>query len=50
MGEFREYLGDGKYGDKTFTKAEILEQSVDENNVKVPIYGWSSDNGIYISK
>jgi hypothetical protein len=50
VGEFREYLGDGKYGDKTFTKAEILEQSVDENFVKVPIYGWASDNGIFISK
>lgn len=48
--EFREYLGDGQYGDKTYTKQEILNQSFDEETVKMPLYGWSSDNGMFVSQ
>ena len=47
--ELKEYLGDGGYGER-FNKAKLLEMSVDEENVWMPMNGWSSDNGMYVSK
>ena len=47
--ELKEYLGDGGYGER-FDKSELLEKSIDEENVWMPINGWSSDNGMYVSK
>ncbi|MBP5473083.1 MAG: hypothetical protein J6Y12_10455, partial [Lachnospiraceae bacterium] len=47
--ELKEYNGDEVYGDR-FDKAELLEKSIDEENVWMPMYGWSSDNGMYVSK
>ena len=47
--ELKEYLGDGEYGER-FNKSELLEESLDEENVWMPINGWSSDNGMYLSK
>ena len=47
--ELKEYLGDGEYGER-FDKSELLEKSIDEENVWMPINGWSSDNGMYVSK
>ena len=47
--ELKEYLGDGVYGER-FDKSELLEKSIDEEDVWMPINGWSADNGMYISK
>lgn len=47
--ELKEYLGDGGYGER-FNKAKLLEMSVDEEYLWMPMYGWSSDNGMYVSK
>ena len=47
--ELKEYLGDGVYGER-FNKAKLLEMSVDEEHLWMPMYGWSADNGMYISK
>lgn len=47
--ELKEYIGDGVYGER-FNKAKLLEMSVDEENLWMPINGWSSDNGMYVSK
>ncbi len=47
--ELKEYLGDGGYGER-FDKSELLEKSIDEENVWMPINGWSSNNGMYVSK
>lgn len=47
--ELKEYIGDGVYGER-FNKAKLLEMSVDEENLWMPMKGWSSDNGMYVSK
>ncbi|MCR5054676.1 MAG: hypothetical protein K6A69_07530 [Lachnospiraceae bacterium] len=47
--ELKEYEGDGAYGDH-YTKSELIEVSVDEDGLWMPMSGWSSDNGIYMSK
>ena len=47
--ELKEYIGDGVYGER-FNKAKLLEMSVDEETLWMPMKGWSSDNGMYVSK
>ena len=47
--ELKEYLGDGGYGER-FDKSELLEKSIDEEDLWMPMKGWSSDNGMYVSK
>lgn len=47
--ELKEFIGDGVYGER-FNKSKLLEMSVDEENLWMPINGWSSDNGMYVSK
>ena len=39
-----------KNGDKTFTKAELIKDCMSEDMIKMPLYGTSSDVGMYISK
>ncbi len=48
--EFREYIGDGQYSDRIFTKQEMINDSLDEDNVKMPMQGWSDENGLFVSK
>ena len=47
--ELKAYAGDGTYGDR-LNKTELLEQSVEEEFVWMPMDAWSSDTGIFISK
>ncbi len=47
--ELKPYAGDGTYGDR-FNKTELLEQSVEEEFVWMPMGAWSSDTGIFVSK
>ena len=47
--ELKEYAGDGVYGER-FDRAALLVKSIDENNIWMPVNGWSADNGLYLSK
>ena len=47
--ELKEYVGDGVYGER-FDRSDLLERSIDEDSVWMPGYGWSPDNGMYLSK
>ena len=47
--ELKEYIGDGVYGER-FDRSVLLEKSIDEDNIWMPVNGWSADNGMYVSK
>jgi len=47
--ELKEYAGDGIYGER-FDRSALLEKSIDEDKIWMPVNGWSADNGMYISK
>ncbi len=47
--ELKEYNDDGTYGER-YNRTELLERSVDEDFVWMPMGAWSSDTGLYVSK
>ena len=47
--DLKEYIGEDKYGER-FNKTQLLEKSLDENDAWMPMYGWSSEVGIYTSR
>ncbi len=47
--ELKKYKDNGTYGDR-YDRKELLERSVEEDFVWMPMGAWSSDTGIYVSK
>ena len=47
--ELKEYNDDSTYGER-YNRTELLERSVDEDFVWMPMGAWSSDTGLYVSK
>ena len=47
--DLKEYIGEDKYGER-FNKTQLLEKSLDDNDAWMPMYGWSSEVGIYTSR
>ncbi|MCR5800726.1 MAG: hypothetical protein K6G57_00150 [Lachnospiraceae bacterium] len=33
-----------------YNKTDLIEDSIDEDSINMPMYGWSAENGMYISK